>query len=83
LETFRITHTYNGKRVGQLSQNTTLVINGALSLNECIQLFVHFVGTVWQEQVSVQRASEETKKETENEPVNAIGFKCSEEEVEL
>jgi hypothetical protein len=79
METFQITHKYNGKRVGQLSQNTTLVINGALSLNECIQLFVHFVGTVWQEQVSVQRANETSE---QPEPVNAIGFDCSKNEME-
>jgi len=38
-------------------------------------MFVHFVGTVWQEQVSVQRANEKTNEQ--NEPVNAVGFDCS------
>lgn len=77
METITFTHSYNGKKVGALTQKTNFTLNGSLSLDEVISLFSHFVKAVWEAEVKVNYKflNRETSNDSECcEQTNAIGF---------
>lgn len=79
METLSFSHTYNGKKVGGVTQKTNFALNGSLSLDAAISLFSHFVLAVWEAEIQVtykfiKKSKNENENENENCQTDAVGF---------
>lgn len=78
METITLSHKYNGTKIGQNSQDTKLELRGCVSVEAGIEMFKHFVATVWGRKLDISFVGE--KKEETGACTRVIGFELDEQE---